>query len=85
APTYEYLDTLNTEENVIGVKCCILIWLASEFRIIPRKYQLEATIATLTGRDSLIDVGTGYGKTLCMILPALYDPRHLSIIISPLK
>ncbi|KAF6762186.1 P-loop containing nucleoside triphosphate hydrolase protein [Ephemerocybe angulata] len=85
APTYGYLDTLNTEDRILGLKCCILIWIASDFRIIPRRYQLESTIATLAGRDSLIDVGTGYGKTICMILPALYDPQHISIIVSPLK
>ena len=39
----------------------------------------------MSGRDSLIDVGTGYGKTLCMIIPCLLDPENLSVIFSPLK
>jgi RAD3-like DEAD/DEAH box helicase len=39
----------------------------------------------MSGRDSLIDVGTGYGKTLCMIIPCLLDPESLAVIFSPLK
>ena len=39
----------------------------------------------MSGRDSLIDVGTGYGKTLCMITPCLLDPESLAVIFSPLK
>ena len=34
----------------------------------------------------MVDVGTGYGKTLCMIIPCLLDsPSSISIVISPLK
>ena len=40
----------------------------------------------MSRQDCLVDVGTGYGKTLCMILPSLLDsPRTISIVISPLK
>jgi len=39
----------------------------------------------MSGKDSLIDVGTGYGKTLCMIIPCLLDPQSLAVIFSPLK
>lgn len=42
-------------------------------------------IATMSGQDSLIDVGTGQGKTLCMIIPCLLSPETISVIISPLK
>ncbi|KAH9961658.1 hypothetical protein BGW80DRAFT_1125400, partial [Lactifluus volemus] len=38
-----------------------------------------------SGQDTLIDAGTGSGKTLCMILPALLDPTAVSLVISPLK
>ena len=33
----------------------------------------------------MIDVGKGYGKTLCMIIPYLLDPESLAVIFSPLK
>ena len=52
---------------------------------IPREFQLEAVLALLSGRDSLIDAGTGSGKTLCMVLPALLDPKAVSLVVSPLK
>ena len=40
----------------------------------------------MSRQDALIDIGTGYGKTLCMIIPCLLDaPGSISIIISPLK
>ncbi|KAH6904498.1 hypothetical protein BKA70DRAFT_1085122, partial [Coprinopsis sp. MPI-PUGE-AT-0042] len=49
-----------------------------------RQYQLEAALALISGQDSLVDVGTGYGKTLCMVLPALYS-GGVSVIVTPLK
>ena len=49
---------------------------------VPRQFQLEAILATLNGRDSIITAGTGCGKTLCLIIPNLLRP---DTIISPLK
>ncbi|KAF8989363.1 hypothetical protein BDQ17DRAFT_1478689, partial [Cyathus striatus] len=54
-------------------------------KIVPRNFQLEATLALLSGIDSLVDVGTGYGKTLCLILPSILFPDQISLVISPLK
>jgi len=49
-------------------------------------FQLRAVIAVMFGQDALIDVGTGYGKTLCMIISCLLDALGIiSIIILPLK
>ena len=39
----------------------------------------------MSGQDSLTDVGTGNGKTLCMIIPCLLSPKTISVVISPLK
>ena len=69
----------------IGLRACLLIWAASGKVIVPNEFQLKATIATMSGQDSLLDVGTGYGKTLCMITPCLLDPGSISIVVSPLK
>jgi ATP-dependent helicase YprA (DUF1998 family) len=52
---------------------------------IPWEFQLEAVLALLFGKDTLIDAGTGSGKSLCMIPPALLDPTAVSLVISPLK
>ncbi|KAF9045231.1 P-loop containing nucleoside triphosphate hydrolase protein [Panaeolus papilionaceus] len=52
---------------------------------VPRKFQIQATIAALSGQDALLDVGTNAGKTLSMILPCLVSPGTMAIVISPLK
>ena len=80
-----FWDSYNAKQTAIGRRACLLLWIASGSRFIPREFQLKATIAILSGQDSLIDVGTGYGKTFCMILPLLLCPDTISIIISPLK
>jgi hypothetical protein len=73
------------DKLVIGLRASLAIWAASGEKMVPNEFQLRATIATMSGQDSLIDAGTGYGKTLCMILPCLLDPRSMSIVVSPLK
>jgi RecQ family ATP-dependent DNA helicase len=48
-----------------------------------RSGQKEAVVATLEGRDSLIVMPTGGGKSLCYQLPGLASP-DLTIVVSPL-
>src|SRR6266702_1131634 len=69
----------------IGLRACLLLWVLSNFEVLPREFQVTATIAIMSGEDSLIDVGAGAGKTLCMILPCLLSPRTIAIVFSPLK
>ncbi|KAH9953285.1 hypothetical protein BGW80DRAFT_1192669, partial [Lactifluus volemus] len=64
---------------------CVLLSTVTNGEKIPREFQLKAVLALLFGQDTLIDAGTGSGKTLCMILPALLDPTAMSLVISPLK
>jgi superfamily II DNA helicase RecQ len=42
-------------------------------------------MATMTGEDSLVDIGTEAGKTLCMVLPCMLALKSMSIVFSPLK
>ena len=58
----------------IGLRACLLLWVLSDVEVLPLKFQITATIAIMSGQDSLIDVGTGAGKTLCMILLYLLSP-----------
>ncbi|KAF9218744.1 hypothetical protein BS17DRAFT_668501, partial [Gyrodon lividus] len=51
----------------------------------PRAFQVEASLAILSGRDTLITAGTGSGKTLCLLIPMLLRPKSMSITILPLK
>jgi len=48
-----------------------------------RPGQREAVEAALTGRDALVVMPTGGGKSLCYQLPGLATPR-LTIVVSPL-
>src|SRR5919204_866230 len=48
-----------------------------------RPGQREAVEAALTGRDSLVVMPTGGGKSLCYQLPALAD-QGLVVVVSPL-
>jgi ATP-dependent helicase YprA (DUF1998 family) len=51
----------------------------------PRLFQIEAMLAVLGGRDLIVRAGTGYGKTLCMVLPLLVTETKLAVTITPLK
>ncbi|KAH8993095.1 P-loop containing nucleoside triphosphate hydrolase protein [Lactarius deliciosus] len=73
------------EKQSIGLRACLLLWVISNFEVLPREFQVTAMIAIMSGQDSLIDVGTGAGKTLCMILPCLLSPDTIAIIFLPLK
>ena len=82
---HDFLTKLDTTKQVTVYKCCLLLSTVTEGKKIPREFQLNAALALLAGKDCLIDAGTGSGKTLCMILPALLDPAAISLVISPLK
>ena len=50
----------------------------------PFKWQLEADQAVLCGRDVVLDIGTGSGKTLCFTLPLLLNDSDIALTVSPL-
>ena len=76
---------LNTSEQDTVYKCCLLLSLVTNGKKIPREFQLQAVLNLLARKDCLIDAGTGSGKTLCMVLPALLDPTAVALVVSPLK
>ena len=80
-----FWDSYNEDEKILGLRLCLLLWIASGLKFMPREFQLKATIALLSGQDVLVDVGTGYGKMICMILPCLLYSATISMVISPLK
>jgi hypothetical protein len=81
----QYLSsgTLTDGQRTMALKLCLLAWEASTEmanRVCPRKFQLEAAIPTIERRNTIVNVGTGQGKTLCMILPHLFYP-HLEMYL----
>ncbi|EIW83201.1 P-loop containing nucleoside triphosphate hydrolase protein [Coniophora puteana RWD-64-598 SS2] len=52
-----------------------------------REFQLRSTLKTLSGENVIVRAGTGYGKTMTMILPLLLSPQpsKIALTISPMK
>ena len=48
-----------------------------------RPLQEEAMLSTLAGRDSLVVMPTGGGKSLCYQAPAILSD-HVTVVVSPL-
>jgi hypothetical protein len=87
-PSNTFFCELSTTHRTIAYRMCLLTWAASEHmqtQICPREWQIRAATASLESRSSIVNVGTGQGKTLCGILAQFLDPGSISVIISPLK
>jgi hypothetical protein len=84
-PSAEFIHSLTTieQEEVLGA--CLMIFILSDGKMVPRQPQLVGALATLGGHDSKVILGTGSGKTLIMVLPHLLRPDRVSIVVSPLK
>lgn len=86
----EVLDWINSldsdqNQNLDAFRACLLVFSVTDGRIIPRQFQLKAGLTAFWGKHSIVNAGTGSGKTLSMAIPLLMDPQAVAIIISPLK
>ncbi|KAF8221223.1 hypothetical protein L208DRAFT_1329412, partial [Tricholoma matsutake] len=84
----EYLSSLNDKDLTTAYRACLLAWNVTGGTQVPREMQLHVTLATYNGSDSLINAGTGSGKTLPIALNLLLDnplDNCISLTISPLK
>ena len=81
----EYLQTLPHHDKIDALWACLIVYQLMLCTIVPRVFQLQASLAMLNGRDTIITAGTGSGKTLCQLIPMLLRPKTHSITISPLK
>ncbi|KAF8551183.1 hypothetical protein OG21DRAFT_1513089, partial [Imleria badia] len=78
------LATLSETNTVDALRASLIVHHLSSHAIAPRDFQLQASLAILHGKDSIVTAGTGSGKTLCQLIPLLLQPGTLSITISPL-
>jgi hypothetical protein len=84
-PSSQFLCSLSADDCIISLRACLLIYVVTRGCLIPRDFQLQASLETVHGRDSVIIAGTGHGKTLCIVIPLLLYPGATSITVSPLK
>ena len=81
----QWIDTLEPDPRLDALRACLLVFSVSDCRVIPRQFQLEAGLAAYWGKNTLVNAGTGSGKTLSMAIPLLMDPEAVAIVVSPLK
>ncbi|KAK6996228.1 hypothetical protein R3P38DRAFT_2565911 [Favolaschia claudopus] len=84
-PSRSFLLSFSQTECAIMLRACLVIYSLTRGAMVPREGQLEASMAAITGRDSMVIARTGYGKTLCIAIPLLLQPDTMTITISPLK
>lgn len=80
----EFLATLSSDDLAIALRACLLLFKVTKGSKVPRAMQLEAMLAVMGRKDSLVNAGTGSGKTVAMLLAVLLDPVSVSLVISPL-
>ena len=81
----DYISILSNNDKIDALRACLIVHRLTSRTIVPRKFQLQASLAILDGKDTIITAGTGSGKTLCQLIPMLLRPNSLSMTISPLK
>jgi superfamily II DNA helicase RecQ len=84
-PPVFFLDSLDDKQRHTVFLACVLVFVLSLGKVVPRVFQLEAVLGALSGRDGIIASGTGSGKTLVMIILLLLCPTELCVLIVPLK
>lgn len=51
APSSVLWDSYSSEEVTTGLRACLLLWAATSGRLVPREFQLQATISLMFGTD----------------------------------
>lgn len=73
------------EKNILDIRELITLAVKKIFGYnYLREGQLEAIETYLNGKDTLVSIKTGGGKTLCYVICALIF-EGVTIVISPLK
>ena len=81
----QWIDSLDRDQRLDALRACLLVFSVSDGRVVTRKFQLEAGLAAYWGKNTIVNAGTGSGKTLSMVIPLLMNPVAVGIIVSPLK
>ncbi|SJL18270.1 uncharacterized protein ARMOST_21855 [Armillaria ostoyae] len=84
-PEESFFNALSSAEQVLAWRSCLLVYIASQGAILPRDDQIQAALWPSQGIDSIVVAPTGWGKTMCILIPLLLFPTTTSITVSPLK
>lgn len=57
----------------------------AKFQKRPCRWQCQVAQSIAQGKDVIIDVGTGMGKTLAFFIPMLFNPGKIQIIVTALN
>ena len=80
-----FVMRLTPEQQDIVFEAFFRLDYLSQGLKVPRPFQLDFTLALRDGRDVVLRAGTGYGKTITMVLPIILSRGQVAITISPLK
>jgi ATP-dependent helicase YprA (DUF1998 family) len=50
----------------------------------PHEFQTRFFSNVMQGKDVILDIGTGSGKSLCFDLPVLVNKKEIVLVVSPL-
>ena len=67
----QWIDSLDQDQHLDALRACLLVFSVSDGRVVPRKFQLEAGLAAYQGKNTIVNAGTGSGKTLSTVIPLL--------------
>ena len=82
---FRWIDSLEAVQRLDALRACLLVFAVTDGCIFPRQFQLRAGLAAYEGKNTIVNAGTGSGKTLSMAVPLLMNPDAVGIIVSPLK
>jgi|ERR1700722_3571872 len=84
-PSQRFWEAEKKDQQVFVLRACLLVFVLSLGKVVPRDFQLEAVLGSLGKKDVIVSSGTGSGKTLIMLMLMLLRPLEVSLVIVPLK
>ena len=84
-PSQRFWEAQESIQQVSVLRACLMVFVLSLGKAVPRDFQLEALLGSLGNKDVIVSSGTGSGKTLVMTMLMLLHPMDVSLVIVPLK
>ncbi|PBL01495.1 hypothetical protein ARMGADRAFT_916461, partial [Armillaria gallica] len=84
-PPCTFIATLSDQDQITAYHACLLVYVTSHAKIVPWAGQIQTTLCSIHGKNSIVIASTGWGKMLCIMIPLLLFPGTISMTILPLK